>query len=357
LIGAVLYIPDQIVVKGDHLIMTFKHSMTVAVVVAALTMLGSAGVSAAEKKAVAAPVSVEKASPLPDPVARVNGVAILAADLQKALNAFNKSPSAAQVPPGKEKDVQKFLLNQMLGSELMYQVARKTPVKDQDKKVTDAVANLKTRFKTEDDFKKGLQEQGLSEKELRELILRNVIIENYIEQEIVPKQQVTDADVKAFYDKNPETFTQSEQVRASHILIAVDAKASDADRKKAKEKVEALLKQAKSGADFAKLAQENSGCPSSKQGGDLGYFGKGQMVKPFEDAAWSLRPGEVSGVVETQFGYHIIKLSEKKGASKVPFEEAKAKIADSLKRKKVSEAINATLEDARKKAKIEIFLK
>jgi len=337
--------------------MMFNRRLTIAVLVAAVSMMGTAGALAAEKKAAPAPVAAEKAKPLPDPVARVNGVAIPAADLQKALAAFSKSPSAAQVPPGQEKAVQQFLLNQMIGGELMYQVAKNTPVKDQDKQINDALGRLKTRFKTEDEFKKGLQEQGLNEKELRELIRRNVIIENHIEQVIVPKQTVSDAEVKEFYDKNPETFTQPEQVRASHILITLDAKATDADKKKAKEKIEGLLKQIKAGADFAKLAQENSGCPSSKQGGDLGYFGKGQMVKPFEETAFAMKAGDVSGVVETQFGYHIIKLTEKKVSAKIPFNDVKAKIAESLKRKKVSEAINAIMEDAKKKAKIEVYLK
>ena len=337
--------------------MMFNRRLTIAVLVAAVSMVGSAGAFAAEKKAAPAPAAAEKPKPLPDPVARVNGVAIPAADFQKALTAFAKSPSAAQVPPGQEKAVQQFLLNQMIGGELMYQVAKNTPVKDQDKQISDALGRLKARFKTDEDYKKGLQEQGLNEKDLRELIRRNVIIENHVEQVVVPKQTVTDAEVKAFYDKNPETFTQPEQVRASHILITLDAKATDADKKKAKEKVDGLLKQIKAGADFAKLAQENSGCPSSKQGGDLGYFGKGQMVKPFEETAFAMKPGEVSGVVETQFGYHIIKLTERKAPSKVAFDDVKAKIADSLKRKKVSEAINATLEDAKKKAKIEVYLK
>ncbi len=336
--------------------MMFNRGISIAVLMATVTIVGNYKAEAADKKNPPAATATKKAT-LPDPVAKVNSVAIPASDLQKALNAFNKSPSAAQVPPGKEKEVQLFLLNQMLGAELMYQVSNKTVVKDQSKKVDDAFGKIKSRFKTDDEFKKGLQEQGLTEKDLLELIRRNVIIENYIEQEILPKQQVTDTEAKDFYDKNPETFTQPEQIRASHILITVDAKATDADKKKAKEKAESLLKQLKSGADFAKLAQENSGCPSSKQGGDLGYFGKGQMVKPFEDAAIALKPGELSAVVETQFGYHIIKLIEKKPASKIAFADVKLKIIDNIKRKKVSEAINATLEDARKKAKIEIFLK
>lgn len=337
--------------------MKVQRRLIVAASIAAVLLSVAGSSFAAEKKPAPAAAPVAKSAPLPDPVARVNGTPVPAAEFQKALNAFNKSPDAAQVPPGKEKEVQQFLLNQMIAAELMYQVAKATPVMDQDKKVADAVAVLKARFPNEEEFHKGLQAQGLTEAALKDLISRNVMIENHIEQVIVPKQSVSDAEVKEFYDKNPQTFTQPEQARASHILITVDAKASEAERKKAREKVEALLKQVKSGADFAKVAQENSGCPSSQQGGDLGYFGKGQMVKPFEDAAWSLKPGEVSGVVETQFGYHIIKLIEKRPSSKIPFDDVKARIADSLKRKKVGEAVNAVLEDARKKAKIEVYLK
>ncbi len=337
--------------------MKVQRSLLVAASITAVLLTVGGSSFAAEKKSAPAAAPAVKSAPLPDPVARVNGAPIPASELQKALNAFSKSPDAAQVPPGKEKEVQQFLLNQMIGAELMYQVAKATPVTDQDKKVADAIAALKARFPNEEEFSKGLQAQGLTEAGLKELISRNVVIENHIEQVIVPKQPVSDAEVREFYDKNPQTFTQPEQARASHILIVVDAKASEAERKKARQKSDALLKQIKSGADFAKLAQESSGCPSSKQGGDLGYFGKGQMVKPFEDAAWSLKPGEVSAVVETQFGYHIIKLIEKRPSSKVPFDDVKARIADSLKRKKVGEAVNAVLEDARKKAKIEVYLK
>lgn len=339
-------------------------------------LVGAAAGSAAEKKAQPAPAT-KKAQPaaaekkaqsaespriptsqLPDPVAKVNGVAITAGDLEKAINAFNRSPNAAQVPPGKEKEVQQFLLNQLISAELMYQLASPTPIVNLDQKINESVGELKKRFSSEDEYAKVLQAQGLTEKDLRELIRRNLIIENHVELEIVPKHKVGDAEVKEFYDKNPETFTQPEQARASHILVTVDAKASEADKKAARAKIDGLLKQVKEGADFAKLAQENSSCPSSKQGGDLGYFSKGQMVKPFEDAAWALKPGEVSGVVETQFGFHIIKLAEKRPSSKVAFDDdLKKRIAETLQRRKVGEAVEAAVQGARAKAAIEVFLK
>ena len=327
----------------------------VLVVLMALS-LSTSGVCFAADVAPKTATAVAPPPSLPDPVARVNGMPIAAADLQKAYKALVAS-QGAQIPAGKEQAVRKFVLNQLISAELMYQIAQKTPVTDLNKKIDDAIAQLKGRFKNDEEYRKGLAQQELTEKELRELIRRNVVIENHIKQTIASKVTVSDQEAKAFYDKNPDTFTLPEQVRASHILITVDPKASAADRKKAKAKAESLLKQLKAGADFAKLAKENSGCPSSKQGGDLGYFSKGQMVKPFEDAAWGLKPGELSGVVETQFGYHIIKLTERRGASKVPFDAVKGRIEESLKERKVGELVNAELEAARKSARIEINLK
>lgn len=334
--------------------MTLKQCLTIAAVAAACTMFGNAGASAEEKAKT--PAAVVKASPLPDPVARVNGVAIPAADLQKALNAFSKSPAAAQVPPGKEKEVQQSILKHMVDEELMYQISSKISVKDLDKLVDNEILKFKTRFKTEADYNKSLLHEGISEKDIRRAISRKLTFYNYVNQTIVPKQVVSDSEVKVFYEKNPERFSKPEQVRASHILIKVDAKATVSDKKKAKEKIDALLKQLNSGADFAKLAKENSGCNSSKDGGDLGYLERSKVVKPFGDAVFALKLGEMSGVVETEYGYHIIKLSEKRPSSKIPFDEVKAQIEDFLKRKKVDAAIKAIFEDAKKKAKIEFLI-
>jgi peptidyl-prolyl cis-trans isomerase C len=317
----------------------------------------SEGVATAEPGTQLKPVTGNRSVSFPDPVARVNGVALSAAELKKALATFEKSPASAQVPSVEKAGLPNVFLQQMIDGELIYQIAQNTRVANEEQQLDAAMAQVKARFGNDAEFKRGMQQQGLTESELRDLLRRNLIVENFVETQVVPGQQVTDAEIKEFYDKNPETFTGPEQVRASHILIKVDASASAADKQKARAEAESLLRQIRSGADFAKLAQENSDCPSGNQGGDLGYFGRGQMVKPFEEKAFSMQPGDVSGVVETQFGYHIIKLNEKRAAGKVPLDEVKGKLAASLQQRKVSQAVNSLVSEARKKAKIEIFLK
>ena len=324
-----------------------------------MSLLAAGHLYAAEgaKKPAAAKASTkapEKSQALPDPVAKVNGIGIPASELKKAAKALQQN---REIPADKMKEFNLYVLNQLIAGELMYQVSQKTPVADLEKQVDVKLNEIKANFKSGEDFEKGLKEQGLSVKELKELIRRNAVIDNHIEKVIVPSVKVTDADLKDFYDKNPSSFTAPEQVRASHILVTVDPKATADDKKKAKATIDEILAQLKGGADFAKLAQEKSACPSSKQGGDLGFFGKGQMVKPFEDAAFSLKPGELSGVVETQFGYHIIKVTEKKVAEKIALEKVKDRLSESLKRKKVGEAVSALLEESKKKSKIEVFIK
>lgn len=318
-------------------------------------LTASVAVAAEPAKAPAPAKAADASKPLPDPVARVNGIPISRAEFSNAYKALQGAQG--HIPADKTVEAQKYVLNQLIIGELMYQVSKNTPVADLDKKMNDAVAKLKARFKSTEEYEKGLKEQGMTEKQLRELIRRNLVIENHIEKAVVAKVTVSPEEVKAFYDKNPESFTMPEQVRASHILITVDAKATEADKQKARAKAEDLLKQIKGGADFATLAKEQSGCPSSKEGGDLGYFSKGQMVKPFEETVWGMKIGEISNVVETQFGYHIIKLTGRKQSEKIAFNTIKDRVEQNLKQQKIGAGINAMLETAKKSAKIETYLK
>jgi peptidyl-prolyl cis-trans isomerase D len=159
------------------------------------------------------------------------------------------------------------------------------------------------------------------------------------------KVVVAPGDVEKYYNDNIQTYSTPEQVRASHILLKTEGK----DDAEVKAKAESILKQAKGGADFAELAKkysEDEG--SAAQGGDLDYFGRGKMVKEFEDVAFSLPPGSISDLVKTQFGYHIIKVVDKREASTRPLDEVRAQITDQLAYERAQQQGSALAETLRK---------
>jgi peptidyl-prolyl cis-trans isomerase C len=324
--------------------------------VAAVVSCGSFVVAAepeAKKESTTA-VASSAAVPIQGAVARVNGTAIDALEMRRAIKVLLRGQT---VPAEQQAVLDKQAVEQLISAELLYQAAAKLEIKDLDKQIDAKVAQGKARFKDEQDFKKAIKDLEMDEKDLREYTRRDLLISNFIETTFVPKAAVPEAEIRAFYDKNLDKFKRDETVKASHILIGIDAKASADDRKKAREKADKLRKDLAGGADFAALAKGNSTDSSSQQGGDLGFFGKGQMVPSFEKAAFALKPGEISDVVETQFGFHIIKLTEKKPAETADYKDVKTKIEEFLKRQKVNEAVQKYLADTKKTAKIEILLK
>jgi len=140
----------------------------------------------------------------------------------------------------------------------------------------------------------------------------------------------SDTQAREFYDSNMDRFEKPEQIKASHILIKVEPEDTDAIKADKRRRLAELKARIDGGEDFAALASENSDCPSSSNGGDLGLFGHGQMVKPFDDAAFALSTGEVSEIVETRFGYHVIKVTEKTESTTTPYEEVKDDIIQYL---------------------------
>ncbi|TET09814.1 MAG: hypothetical protein E3J83_01545 [Candidatus Atribacteria bacterium] len=162
---------------------------------------------------------------------------------------------------------------------------------------------------------------------------------NSVLEEIRNQVSISDEELLEYYNENKESFLEPEQVHARHILVETEEEANN------------LLLQLKEGlTDFAELAKEKSIGPSAPSGGDLGFFTRGQMVKEFEDAAFSLEPGEISGVVQSQFGYHIIKCEEKKEEYSPTFEEAKERISNTLKYQRENEAIIAFTSKLREEA-------
>jgi peptidyl-prolyl cis-trans isomerase C len=167
---------------------------------------------------------------------------------------------------------------------------------------------------------------------------------------------VKPADVSAFYEKNPERFQQPEAVHASHVLITVPQGADAATKAAARAKAEDVLKQARAGADFAKLARTYSNDASAPRGGDLGFFPKGQMAPTFEAAAFALAPNQISDVVETPFGFHVIKMLEKRTAQSVPFGQAAPQIEQYLRQEQQQTKTRAFVQQLRAKGNVQVFI-
>lgn len=209
--------------------------------------------------------------------------------------------------------------------------------------------------------KKGFDKRPEIKQQL-EFFSDSFIATEYLKKEVAQKVVINPDEIKKYYDSHQEEFKTPEMVKARHILIRVAPGSSEEDKKKAGEKVEDLLKRVKGGEEFDKLAGEFSEDPGTKaKGGDLGLFPRGRMVKAFEDAAFALKPGELSGIVETQFGYHLIKVEERKEPSIEPFEKAKEQISQKFAqeqvRTKVAEFIDKSMKDAGAEIYLELLTK
>jgi len=167
---------------------------------------------------------------------------------------------------------------------------------------------------------------------------------------------VSAGDVQSFYDKNKDKYVEEEQVRARHILVRVPQEVSPEDEAKLKGKADDTLKRARQGEDFAALASAVSDDGSKENGGDLGFFSRGRMVAPFEEAAFALQPGQMSEVVRTQFGYHIIKVEERKTGRALVFDEAKSQAQEDLTQQRTYERYQQYMAGLRSKAKVEVLL-
>jgi peptidyl-prolyl cis-trans isomerase C len=289
-------------------------------------------------------------------VATVNDIEITDRDvdrtLQKLLLEFEDQippDQIEQVRPGLKQQAIESLVNQSL---LMQEADRKGI--EPDKKVVDArFEDIAGRFPRPEDFRTVLDSMGFSEQTFRAELGRNQKIESLLAEEVGAFEEATEEDVEAFYRENPEDFTVQEKVRASHILISSDPGDPDALRMEKRLEVSRLRGEIQRGGDFGLLASRHSGCPTRDQGGDLGFFERGRMEKPFEDAAFNLKPGEVSEIVETQFGFHLIKTTERQEAGILPLEEVRDKIFAFLNGRKNEKKIGEYLEKLRQTATIQ----
>jgi peptidyl-prolyl cis-trans isomerase C len=285
-------------------------------------------------------------------VAAVNGVAISQEDfdleMRRVTAQFQRS---GRFPSGAElSQVRMGVVENLIARELLYQESQRKGIKADPKAVNEQLAAVKARFPTEAEYQTALTSMNLSEATIGSQIQRDLAIKELIDTQFVQKITVSDEEMKVYYDSNPDSFKKPEQVKASHILIKVEPQA-DASQN---EMIQGKLKK---GEDFGTLAKEYSEGPSNTKGGDLGYFSRGQMVKPFEEAAFALKQGEVSEIVETRFGYHLIKVTDKTTETTIAYNEIKDNLGRFLKQEKLRKEMTLYIASLKKNAKVETFLK
>lgn len=236
-------------------------------------------------------------------------------------------PPQVQTMLHSNEEMQKELINRWVEINLMAQEALATGL-DKDPKVALKIDEMRNRF----------------------------LVEALIAEKLDLSPTVSEDEITAYYNDNAAEFEQGEQVKAQHILIRVAPTAGEEDQAKAKETIDMIQQKLKDGASFAKLAEEYSEDPGSKkQGGNLGYFGKGQMVKEFEEAAFATATGMTSDPVKTNFGWHLIHVQDKKAPQKLPLDQVKKQIENKLKAKHNDEAIQDLVTKLR--GKYEVMIK
>ncbi|MDP5275728.1 peptidylprolyl isomerase [Chengkuizengella axinellae] len=210
--------------------------------------------------------------------------------------------------------------------------------------VTKEIEFFKSSFGSDEEVEAYLMQYGMSLEDYEKLVEDMIPFQLQIEKLFESKVEVTEEDVAAYYEENLAYYTEEEQVQASHILVETLEEAED------------LLQQINDGADFAELAKTYSTDPGSgANGGDLGFFGRGMMVPEFDEAAFNLSVGEVSEIVQTDFGYHIIKVTDKKEASKATLEEKQEEIKEELTKVKTGEEYQLWIEETKTGSDIEVL--
>lgn len=284
--------------------------------------------------------------------ATINGEDILLSDLE---NMYNRLPETTRAQVTKTE-----LLDQMINEKVLMQEAEKQGLNVSQSEITDFLDKLLLQSGvSKQEFINRLNIQNITEKMVNDEIYKQLLITKLYQKEIIDKIIVTETDISYYYNDNIEEFNSGERVEASHILICHKDSLS-CESNLTKEEALAKINSIKSQVtkdDFAALAKKYSQDGSAVEGGELGFFERGTMVKPFEDAAFSTNIGEISNIVETQYGFHIILVTDKKAASTTPLSEISSEIEQIVLSEKQQDSFKTYLENIKDKSEIDIIFK
>jgi peptidyl-prolyl cis-trans isomerase C len=295
-----------------------------------------------------------------DIIVTVNGTVITRAKLDEQVQPIIDYRQAMQqnITPSQREQYESQMLDNMITEILFDQQVKANNIKvtdqDVDNYITDMIKTSDPNM-TLEDFKSQMEARGTDFDQLKSTMQKRLMMTKLLEITYPGELDVSEEEAQKFYDENPRFFKKPEMVKASHILITYDK--SDPNqieqaKQQAKQKAQNILEQIRNGADFAEMAKAYSACPSASRGGDLGFNSREQWVQPFSDAAFGLKVGEVSDIVETIHGFHIIKSTGRQDASVVSFDEAKDNIIKVLQARKEQALIPQMIEKMKEDAEI-----
>lgn len=249
---------------------------------------------------------------LPAVVARVNGEAITKEEIETAVRDI-EAQAGQEVPESQRDRVIRTVLDQFISARLLIQESAARNIRVTNAEIDARLVRTRTLYPSEEAFTEELRQRGITVERLRANTRRDMLIDKLIAAE-VGKSPVTQQELSEYYQRNIADFQLGERVRASHILIRVQANADPAERELARAKATAILAQIKAGKDFAALAKQASQDQgSAERGGDIGYFERGHMLEEFAQAAFALKPHETSAVVQSDLGFHVIRVTDRQG--------------------------------------------
>ena len=293
---------------------------------------------------------------LPQVLAKIDGAPVGRDELENAVKEAEARAGRA-VPPAERDSVYRGLLDRVILLRLLASEAKVRGITVTPQEVTERIGQIKQQFPSEAEFQKELTKRHTTMAQLEDDQRRDLLHTKTIEAEVAPRVAITPQELETFYKGNPDQFKEPETVRASHILIGVAKDAAPAAKQAARTEAEGVLTRVKAGEDFAALAKQHSKDPGSAAvGGDLNFFPKGQMVPAFDAAAFALKIGEISSLVETEFGFHIIKLTDRRDGRIVPLEEVKDRLEDFLKQRKQQELVQQYLLSLKAKYRVEVLI-
>ncbi|HLA48458.1 MAG: hypothetical protein A2W77_09200 [Nitrospinae bacterium RIFCSPLOWO2_12_39_16] len=290
--------------------------------------------------------------------ARVNGDIILMSEVK------GKSFMVLYDMRSRDKDlknddiyrVEKEVLNEMIEEKLMLQFAEDNNIKVSDEEIKLAIEDIKKQNNfTDEMLEKELNKENITLNDYKERLRAQITVSKVINYEVRSKVHVEETEVRKYYEEHKEEFITPEEIRVRHIMFAYSEDMDSQKEEAIKNKAVDILNRIRQGEDFANLASMYSEDSSAKNGGDLGYFTKGKMIKIFEDTAFALKKDEVSNVIKTPFGFHILKYEDKREAGLKPLENVSREIERRIYNEKIKTLKDAWVKKMREKAFIEIL--